>query len=365
MWIRIFALMEKEFHVIWRDKRARFALILPPLIQLLIFVFAITLDVSQTTIGIIDHDDGPLGFELKQRLQGSPIFQNIVPLANHQEAKNFINKQKGLLVLSIDEDFSRNVLSNKTASLQLILDGKKSNSAQIVTGYLNDILKSFLKETSPMNTLPEPITRNWFNPNLIYRWYTVPSITGLLIMLISLVVTSMSVARERELGTFEQLLVSPLNNGEILLGKALPALLIALVEGTFIVIIGCFLYQIPFQGSILLLWLSMAIFISSIVGIGLFISSLCSTQQQAFLGTFTFMSPAVTLSGFATPIENMPQWLQYVTYAIPLRYYLFIAKGIFLKNINFWQILPSLAAMGFIATITLSLAAFLFHRRIQ
>jgi ABC-2 type transport system permease protein len=183
-------------------------------------------------------------------------------------------------------------------------------------------------------------------------------------MLVGLVVTALSIARERELGTFDQLLVSPLIPLEILIGKMVPAIIIGMIEGTIIVLVGVFLFGIPFHGSVFLLYLSMFVFICSIVGIGLFISSLAQTQQQALLGTFVFMSPSIMLSGFATPIENMPTWLQPITYLIPLRYYLVIAKGIFLKAMPLHIVLGQIWPMVLIACFTLSASVWFFRRRL-
>ena len=184
-------------------------------------------------------------------------------------------------------------------------------------------------------------------------------------MLVGLVVTALSVAREKELGTFDQLLVSPLSPTEIIIGKTIPAVIIGMFEGSIIVAVGVLIFQVPFEGSLVALYLSMFVFISSIVGVGLFISSLAKTQQQAMLGSFVFMTPAVLMSGFATPIENMPAWLQPVTFLIPLRYYLVIAKGIFLKNIPFLIILKNLWPMAAIACFTLTGAGWFFRRRLE
>jgi ABC-2 type transport system permease protein len=209
------------------------------------------------------------------------------------------------------------------------------------------------------------VARNWFNPNLLYYWFNLPNLTGILTMLIGLVVTGLSIARERELGTFDQLLVSPLLPFEILIGKAVPAILIGIGEGSIIIFAAVFIFQVPFVGSVLLLYLSMLVFICSIIGIGLFLSSLCSTQQQAILGTFVFMSPAVLLSGYATPIENMPIWMQKVTLLNPVAYFLVISKGIYLKAMPFSMVFNNLWPMALIALFTLTAAAWLFRRRLE
>jgi ABC-2 type transport system permease protein len=361
--------MVKEFLAIWRDKRSRFVLIVPPIIQLIIFTFAATLDVKNVPIGIVNRDNGEQSFELIQRFRGSPFFNKIVHLPSVGAATPFIENQEGVMVLMIDEQFSRNLNAGKTADILLILDGRKSNTTQIVAGYTASIIEQFNKDFAAQANIKQQntqlIIRNWFNPNLLYYWYNVPSLSGILTMLVALTLTALSIARERELGTFDQLLVSPLLPFEILIGKTLPALFIGMLEGAFIVFVGVYIYQIPFHGSLLLLYFSMFVFILAIIGVGLFISSLVDTQQQAVLGTFVFMSPSIILSGFATPIENMPTWLQPFTYLVPLRYYLVIAKGIFLKDIPPHIVLQNIWPMALIAVVTLSSSAWFFRKRLE
>ena len=350
-----------------RDKRARVFLIVPPLMQLLVFTFAATLDVQNVPIGILNRDTGEQSIELTQRFHGSPTFNKIFYLKSIAEITPFIENQTGMMVVSIDEQFSRNIDANKPAAVQLILDGRKSNTTQILAGYASTIISQYnqdLLSASKIKSSTELVPRNWFNPNLIYYWYNIPSLVGVLTMLVGLIVTALSIARERETGTFDQLLVSPLRPVEILIGKAVPAIIISLAEATIIIMVGILIFQVPFRGSFLLLYFSLFVFVSSIVGVGLFISSLSSTQQQAILGTFVFMSPAVSLSGFATPIENMPEWLQYFTYLIPLRYMLVISKGIFLKEMPFDIAIQSIWPMALIALFTLSGATFFFRRRL-
>ncbi len=366
---RIWALLVKEILAVWRDKRSRVLLIFPPIFQLIIFAWAATLDVKNVSIGILNRDNGAEAFELVQRFHGSPIFSKITYLKGVEEIPSYIDNQYGLMVLHIDEQFSRNLGAHKSADVQLILDGRKSNTTQILLGYSSSIINQFNDDFSAKNGIhvqqTRLIPRNWFNPNLLYYWYNVPSLCAILSMLTCLMVTALSIARERELGTFDQLLVSPMLPIEILIGKALPAIFIGMVEGTIIILAAIFLFQIPFTGSFLLLYSSMLVFVSSIVGIGLFISALCSTQQQAILGAFIFISPAISLSGFATPIENMPVWLQHITSVIPLRYFLIIVKGSFLKGMPWQVVLGNTWQMAIIAFFTLSAAGWLFRRRLE
>jgi ABC-2 type transport system permease protein len=366
---RLLALIQKEFLAVWRDKKSRIVLILPPLFQLFIFAFAATLDVQNVPIGILNRDNGAQGFELVQRFHGAPTFNHIFYLHSVPEIAPFIDNQKGMMVVSLDEQFSRNLSAGKTANIQLILDGRKSNTAQILVGYAAAIVEQFNKDFAVKANIKLPSTeivpRNWFNPNLIYYWYNVPSLCGILTMLVALVLTALSIARERELGTFDQLLVSPLQPLEILIGKTIPAIIIGMAEGTVIILVAIFIFNIPFTGSLLLLYSSMFVYLCAIVGVGLFISSLCSTQQQAILGAFVFMSPAVLLSGFATPIENMPHWLQMITYANPPRYFLTVARGIFLKAMPAEMVFNQTWPMAIIALITLTGATWFFRRRLE
>lgn len=369
MWNRIYALIVKECLAIWRDKKSRAVLVVPPILQLLIFSFAITLDVNNVSVGILNRDNGSLSFELIERFRGSPFFSRILTLNNVSEIADVIDREKAVIVFQFDEQFSLNLEAGLPASVQAILDGRKSNTAQIVQGYASEIIQNYSQEFQRKNNFPILNTAlfpyNWYNPNLIYQWFTVPSLIGILTMLIGLIVTGLSVARERELGTFDQLLVSPLSPSEILFGKILPAIFIGMIEGLFIAFAAVFIFKIPFEGSFFLLFFSTLLFIWSIVGVGLFISSLAKTQQQAILGVFVFMPPAVMLSGFATPVENMPPWLQSFTWINPLRHYLVIVKGIFLKGISFEIAFTHLWPMVVMAILTLIGAGWFFRRRLE
>lgn len=366
---RVLALILKEFLAVWRDPKSRISLLVPPVIQLCIFTFAATLDVKDVSIGILNRDTGRYGYELVQRFRGSPTFSHIAMLEGMEHVSPFIDNQKGMMVVSIDQQFSRNIEQKQPAIVELVLDGRKSNSTQIVAGYTESIITQFNTDLARELNIPEMnvrlVPRNWFNPNLLYYWYNVPSLVALLSMLTALIVTSLSIAREREIGTFDQLLVSPLTPLEILIGKMVPGIVIGSLEGTLILTVGVLLFQVPFTGSLPMYYLSLLIFITSIVGVGLFISSLCSTQQQAILGTFVFMVPSVLLSGYATPIENMPTWLQPVTYIIPFRYMLLISKGLFLKAMPAWIVLKNIWPMVLIGLCTLTGANLLFRRRLQ
>ncbi|MBM3192054.1 MAG: ABC transporter permease [Chlamydiae bacterium] len=369
MLIRLKALIYKEFLAVWRDKKSRFFLIIPPMIQLFIFAFAATLDVKHVSIGILNRDSGEKGFKLTEAFYHSKTFEKITHLKNMEEVAPFLNNQKGVFVLSIDEQFSRDLDCGKRAKVQCILDGRKSNTAQIVLGYLSTIIQHFASELQPKNLAKENhlelAIRHWYNPNLLYSWFTVPGLIGILTMLEALVIVALSVARERELGTFDQLLVSPLESTEILFGKTLPAIAIALAEGTILLLGALFIFKVPFTGSYFLLYLSMLVYIGAVIGFGLFLSALCYTQQQAVLGTFIFMAPAILLSGFATPIENMPEWLQWVTYANPARYFLKSCRALFLKATPWEIVWQQIWPMMVIACCMLTAATVLFRKKLQ
>lgn len=366
---RIGALIIKELTGVWRDPKTRISLLMPPLVQLLIFTFAATLDVKNVSIGILNRDNGEQGFELVQRFRGAPTFTHITYLQGVEEIAPFLDEQKGVMVVSVDEQFSRNLDAKKEAPVQLIMDGRKSNSAQVIAGYATTIINQFNDDWAVKARVKQQNARlfpyNWFNPNLLYYWYNIPSLVATLSMLTCLIVTSISVARERELGTFDQLLVSPLVPWEILIGKLIPGIIVGTLEGLLLFTVGIFLFGVPFTGSFLLFLMSLLVFITAMGGVGLFLSSLCSTQQQAMLGTFVVMVPSVMLSGFATPIENMPIWLQPFTSFIPLRYMLVISKGIFLKDMPAPIVLNNLWPLLLIACFTLIAAGWLFRRRLE
>lgn len=367
---KILALIWKELLTVLYDSKIRISILGPPLLQLFLFAFAATLDVKNVPIGILNRDNGEQGFELVQRFYGSKIFNHkIFFLKAVEEIAPFIDRQKGVMVVSIAQEFSRDLDEGKPANIQLIFDGRKTNTAQILSGYVQEIIRRFnLDFAAKLNITFQKVDlvpRTWFNPNLLYYWYNIPCLVAILAMLTCLVVTTQSVARERELGTFDQLLVSPLLPRQILIGKVVPGIIIGLAEGALMMAVGVWILKVPFTGSVMLYYLSLFIFVSSISGIGLFISSLSTTQQQAMLGTFIFMLPSVLLSGYATPIENMPTWLQPVTYVIPLRYMLVISKGLFLKAMPFSMVLESVWPLLIISLLSIVGAGLFFKRRLQ
>lgn len=367
---RIKALIVKELLAMLRDKKARITLILPPLMQLILFANAATLEVRNISVVYLNQDQGWYSHELIERIKGSPYFKKVYQANDEAELQAAINTQQAIVALSIQSDFSSSISQGKAAQAQIILDGRKTNASQIVQGYLSRIMQNFnvdILRTKGKFSAPTPTIdfRSWFNPNLDYLFFTVPHLVGILSMIIGLIVTALSVAREREMGTFDQLLVSPLQTWEIVTGKMLPAMIIGIAESTLLMVLAFGMYQIPFHGSFLLLYISLVIFVTAIIGIGLFISALSQTQQQATLGVFAFMMPTMLLSGFATPIENMPQWLQPLSWLIPISHLFTIIKGVFLKNMNAIEVFRHLLPIASIALITLPLSAWIFKRRLE
>jgi len=365
---RLRPLIKKELLTLFRDPKSRIVLIAPPLLQLFIFSFAATLEVKNISIVLLNEDAGKHSLELIHRIAASPSFKEINFAKNLNEFKQAIDEQTAVAGVQIQQNFSRTIDGGGSGNLQIIMDGRRSNASQIVNAYIADMVGRYADEISADRGAPPKkiniLERNWFNQNLLYIWYTIPSLVTILSMLIALVITSLSVARERELGTFDQILVSPLLPHEILIGKTIPAVIVALLEGLLIWTCGVLVFQVPFNGSFLLLVLYMAFFVMSVVGVGLFISSISKTQQQTILGTFIFMVPVVTLSGYASPIENMPEWLQYTTWFNPLMHALIVIKGLFLKGLTFKEIWPNLWPLWIITAFCLTFANRAFGKRL-
>ena len=368
MWQRLLALIKKELLVILRDPKSRVVLIGPPLMQLILFSYAATLDVTNVDIAVLNRDAGRWSTEFISRVKGATVFHNVVPLQDVAAIREAIDTNKVIAAIHFGPDFSRNIEAGLPADVQIILDGRRSNAAQIVNGYLDQIAMGLNADAMGRLGGPVPkdlvVERFWFNPSLEFIWFTVPNLVGSIALLIALMVTGQSVARERELGTHEQLMVSPLRVHEILIGKTVPPLIVGIFHSTVFMLAAVYLFGVPLRGSLLLLYLSLLIYLIAIIGVGLFISSLAQTQQQAFLGVFLFAAPAILLSGFATPIENMPDWLQTFTVINPLRHFLVIIKGVFLTAMPAGELLSHAIPLFVIAVVTLAGASSFFRRRI-
>ncbi len=361
---RLFASIVKEMYSLLRDTKARIILIMPPVVQLFIFAFATTLDVENVDIAVLDQSNGVHSAELVQRISGSPNFRELVYLDSSTQLDAMIDNQQVLAALVISEGFDRALEKGQPATVGLVLDGRKSNAAQIVAGYVTRIAGEMNAEAIPQIKGGVQVT-HWFNPSLDYIWFTLPALIVIVLAVTGLAVTSQTVARERELGTFDQLLVSPLRVHEILIGKIVPPFLVGFANAVLFLFVAYFLFGVPYTGSLLLFFPAMAVYLLSLIGVGLFVSSLSMTQQQAFLGTFVVVTPLIILSGYASPIENMPDWLQIITYLNPARYFFIIVQGLFLKGMPVSEVLQQLWPLVLIALGTLTAAAWLFRSRME
>jgi len=367
MLTRLFALITKELLASARDRQTRFIILIAPPFLLLIYVFAITQDVTNLSVGVVNRDEGRFSREILERVSASPRFRSVTYFEDADALARAIDEQAVLVGLRIQSDFSRRILRGQGAELQILLDGRRSNAAQIVSGYVLRIVQDYNVELmqSVGQTLPATVlSRTWFNANSEPLWAATPALFAVLSAIVGFMVSALSVARERELGTFEQLLVSPLTPIEILIGKTLPALLIALASSAVMLAFSYLILNVPIRGNLVALFLAMIAFLLSIIGIGLFISSLVRTQQQAVIGLFVYMIPAVLLSGYATPVENMPGWLQIVAQSNPITHFIVICKAVFLRDAPGLVIWAHTWPLLLIALVTLSAGTWLFTRRL-
>lgn len=374
---RVLALMKKEFITIWNDPKTKGIIIGLPILQLLIFSNAVTMEVQNIDVVALDRAKSVESRELLSRFENSPRFRNFYYVDNETDFKNKLDTQRVQIGILINNDFSKNIKSGRTAAVQIVSDGRQTNSASIASGYASQIIMGYGAEinSSPQSSSAlggvasagasiNPSVRNWFNPNLEYKWYILTVIVAMLSLVTTLILTALSIARERELGTFDQLIVSPLSSFEILLGKSVPPLIIAMTLTMLMTGIVVVFFHIPFAGSFLLFMISIFISLLAIVGVGLYISAICNTQQQAILSAMTFMMPAVLLSGFISPIEDMPVFLQYLTWLNPVRFFMVLTRGIFLKGMGFGDVVSNLIPLIIIASITLTLAGRTFKRKL-
>ncbi len=363
---RLRAQIVKEILSLLRDPRSRLIVFLPPMMQLLIFTFAATLEVRNANIAVYNQDAGQWSYELEARVGAADFVDRLYTVHDPGQLRELIDRRKVIAALDIGPEFSREIAAGGTGTVQVIVDGRRSNAGQITVGYLNAIAAGVAGSARGQATPTSPVVvRHRFNPNLIYRWFVVPALSGILVFFSALMVTSLSIARERELGTFDQLLVSPTTTLEIIVAKTVPALAIGALLGLMMIAAAAFAFRVPFTGSFWLLLPSLLLFILSVVGIGLMVSSVSATQQQAILGAFAIGVPAVLMSGFATPVENMPLVLQWVAQTIPLTHFLVIVQGSFLKTMPASEILANTWPLAVIALVTLTAAVSLVRSRLQ
>jgi ABC-2 type transport system permease protein len=363
--LRILALIHKELLTILKEPRSRVSLFLPPILQCLIFGYAATYDLSNVPYAVLDQDRSAASHELLASLDGSGVFHRVAQLHNQNDIAPVIDQETALLVVVIGQDFQRRLAAGLPADIQVIADGRNSNTAGTALGYVGAIVDSFNANWAANHGAPSPplqvTMRAWYNANLETRWYMVPALIGTLTFLQTLLLTAMSVAREREQGTFDQLLVTPFRPFEIMVGKAVPSVLIGLIQATLILLVAQLWFQIPFAGSYVTLYAGLLLFLLAAVGMGLILSAVVATMQQAMLYTFVIMLPFALLSGLTTPLSNMPDIFQDFTYLNPLRYAIDIAHRVYLEGAGLGQLVPDLWPMAIIAVVTLSSASWLFR----
>jgi len=368
---RIIALTIKEFIMILKDPKSRFVIIGPPLIQFFVFGYAATYDLKNVRYAVFDESRTAESRQLLSRFEGSENFELTMTLLNEKEIAFMINREKARLVIHIGPEFSRDLHNGRPATLQVIVDGRNSNVALIALGYIGSIVEQYNQDLvkNGVVSMNGPgvvlVDRSWFNANLQSRWFIVSALGGIISMVVVMILTSLSVAREREFGTFDQLLVAPFNPGEILVGKSLPGMFFGIMDALLFSVGAVYWFGVPFRGTVPTLVLALGCFIITIVGVGLLVSSLSMTMQQALLGSFVFMMPSVILSGFATPIENMPHWLQIGTLINPLRHIITALRNIFLEGAGVSMIWPQLWPLLLMAGFTLPLAGWMFRHRSQ
>jgi len=366
--LRMIALTRKELLAILKDPRSRITLFVPPIMQCLIFGYAMNLDLSNVPYAAIDQDRTGASRELLARLDSSGTFRRVADLANPAEAAQAIDSKRAVLVVQIGQDFERRLEAGEGADVQVIADGRNSNTGGTALGYFNAVVQGFNADwltahgAAPAGV--EPVVRAWYNANLETRWNMIPALVGTLSFIQCMMLTALSVAREREAGTFDQLQVTPLRPFEIIVGKTIPSMMVGLVQATLVLLVAQLWFHIPFQGSFAVLYAGLALFMLAAVGLGLFISSIAQTMQQAMLYTFIVMMPFVLLSGLATPISSMPVILQDFTAINPLRYAIDIAHRVYLEGVGLDRLGPDLWPLAGIAAVSLVGSSWMFERRL-
>ena len=382
MWQRIAAIIRKEFIQTLKDPRSLALLVGPPILQLILFGYAVNLDVERARLAWMDMDRTPESRALGDAFRNSRYFELVAAAESEQEVRALLDRGAVDAVVRLLPGFGRDILRGHPAGVQVLVDGTNSNTASIVSGYATRLVATYAaavtaaRAQSPPSPALGPPTpalvpvltaedRVWFNPDLRSRVYFVPGVIVNIIALVTIMLTAMSIVREKELGTMEQLMVTPVRPLELMLGKLLPFALIGVFEVVFIVVAALVVFGIPLRGSIPLLMFCSVLFLLTTLGVGLFISTLSRTQQQAMMLSFFFFMPAMLLSGFAFPIRNMPPAVQLVTYLNPLRYFMQIARDLFLKGVGAAALWQEIAALGLIGLAVLVLSALRFHKKLD
>jgi ABC-2 type transport system permease protein len=365
---RIANLCRKEFLAILKDPTSRAILFAPALVQSMLFGYAATYDLSNVPYALLDQSHGGAAHALMDRLDGTGVFHRVATLRTTADMAPVVDTQQALIVIHIGPRFEQQLQAGEAAPIQLVLDARNANTAGSAARFVSAVVADFNQQwRQDHGGPPAPVrieSRAWFNPNLETRWNILPGLIAGLSMLQTLLLTALSVAREREQGTFDQLLVTPLTPPEIMVGKAVPPVLIGLAQSTIILCVAAFWFRIPFAGSLLTLYTGLAVFTISSVGIGLSISAVSANMQQAMLYTFVLIMPMMLLSGLTTPIRNMPHLLQVVTLANPLRFAIDLVQRVYLEGVGLLTVWHNLIPMLVVALLTFPLAAWLFRHRL-
>jgi ABC-2 type transport system permease protein len=377
MFGRLKQMLIKELIQVVRDKRTRLILIVPPILQMLVFGYAANFDIRNVSTAIVDLDHSQQSRELVSRFTSSPYFNVERQLSDARDAHELIENGSTTLVLEIDAGFAQKLGKGETAPLQLIVDATNSNTALLASAYVSQVALRFeqqMQQDHIYRIAPQVIEqlpaiqlqqRPWYNPDLSSRWFFVPGVIGSLTTLLVITLTSFAIVREREIGTLEQIMVTPIRPVEFILGKTLPFFLIGLFDALLIGIVGTFWFHIPFRGHISVLLIGAVLFLICMLGVALLISTVSSTQQQAMVTSFFVIMPFITFSGFAFPISAMPQWMQNLSYAIPLRYFLVVLRGTYLKGVGMDVLWPQMSAMAGIGLTLLTMAVLRFRKALD
>ncbi len=373
MWERIKHMLVKEFIEVFRDPRMKALIFVVPVLQLMIFSYAANTDVRHVATAVYDLDNTVSSRELVSRFVKSGYFDVVENISSDVRERELLDRGKVLVVLHFDKGFEGDLLAGRSAPFQMIVDGTDSNTAGIVLGYSNTIVHEFSQAILQQRIdrlfgqvrRPGQVvlqTRAWFNENRESRTFFVPGVIALMITLLTLLLTSLAIVREKEIGTMEQIMVTPIRPVEFILGKTVPFALISFVDLALVALVGVYWFEIPVRGSFGLLVFSMSVYLVSTLGIGLLVSTVSETQQQAMMSTFFFFMPAVLLSGFMFPIANMPVVVQWLTYLNPMRYVMVILRGIFLKGVGLNILWPQVTALAVMGAVTLALASKRFRK---
>ena len=369
---RLLSMIRKEFIQIFRNSKMRAIVLVMPLVQSMVFGYAVTTDVKQVTTAVYDQAQTPDSRDLIDRFIHSGYFSVKTVIRSDREMDELIDQGKVAAILRIPPDFSSKIAAGTTAAVQIVVDGTDSNTAGVVLNYAgsiirNDAIEILRQRTDSPGRATMGVnlqTRAWFNDNLTSRNFYVPGVIAVIVMLVTLLLTSMSVVREKEMGTMEQIVVTPITSAEFILGKTMPSIILGFVNMIFVTLISVYWFDIPVRGSIATLFVANGFYLMTMIGIGLVISTLSDTQQQAMMSTFFFYLPSVLLSGFMFPIANMPEVVQAFTYLNPLRYFLIIIRGIFLKGVGVAILWPQILALFALGSLVLTMAVRRFHKNI-